>query len=364
MSPPQKAAHHGLAAITEGRGREVWAGTPQTHIATHDLTRALARSLALSLAHPPTPSLAHSNPADSCLTVTFTDTYGDGWEGVIFWLVGDNGATFSGTLDGDTDTHTLCDLGTTCFDAYMTGSASYPTEIGWSVVDSTGDVDVDGSFDDKESSESHTHTHTHTLSMRCFPACLRLRQPLVATPPPGHRHSAAYSSPLALQPSTAVGPAQFCVDGATKGPSSEPTSMSPTLSAVPTITRPTYTAGTYSEFMTAKVRLKHAPRMRSRMRTHTQTRTCVVPLTHTHVLVTQTQTQSQNKGDDIIIDLTGPITLSAPLAFNGQTVGPNIQKTEKKNEPRESPSCARTRVAPPVWYHSSQLFTSYIGSAH
>ena len=182
--------------------------------------------------------------------MTFEDTYGDGWDGVTFLLVGSNGATFSGTLaDGKYETHTLCDLGATCFNAYMTGNSDYPSEIGWSVVDDAGEVDVDGDIYATEAGEEQS------IFLLPIP---RHRMSLCAAVDCGHGYSASPFLPLAFHPPThAVAPAQVCTDGAT------PPSSSPTLSHEPTITRPTYTVGTYSELMAAKVKLKCATRART-----------------------------------------------------------------------------------------------------
>ena len=122
---------------------------------------------------------------DGCVTVTFSDSWGDGWQPAnddvpTFWvrlpvgvgggggggaalpshtrlipnslsqLVGDDGFKFTGSLTaGESETHSVCGLENACFSVYMTGEDTYPSEIGWAVESDV--VDLSGGMNDEAS---------------------------------------------------------------------------------------------------------------------------------------------------------------------------------------------------------------------
>ncbi|MBT7896054.1 MAG: hypothetical protein HN564_03560, partial [Flavobacteriales bacterium] len=81
-------------------------------------------------------SCSYSNCTD--FTLNMFDSFGDGWNGNYFDLVGSNGATFFSTtlLTGSSGTESFC-IPDDCFSIICTGGA-YQIEISWNLIDSNG----------------------------------------------------------------------------------------------------------------------------------------------------------------------------------------------------------------------------------
>ena len=77
-----------------------------------------------------------------------TDSYGDGWNGAMYTLIrSSDGSTTTGTLDADSwGTTVLCLAAAddnVCH-PFVVSAGSYPSEVGWSIVNEEGVVTASG----------------------------------------------------------------------------------------------------------------------------------------------------------------------------------------------------------------------------
>ena len=105
--------------------------------------------IALTLAVLVAPALASTcSDGEVAFILNMTDTYGDGWNDAVYTLThSSDGSTTTGTLDADSwGTTVLCLVAAdnnVCH-PFAVSAGSYPSEVGWSIVNEEGVVTASG----------------------------------------------------------------------------------------------------------------------------------------------------------------------------------------------------------------------------